>query len=279
MIKNIIGGIAVGIANIIPGVSGGTMLVVLGIFDRMMEAISGLVKKDNPNRKNDILFVGQVLAGTAIGLVGFANVLNFLFANFPTQTLYWFVGLIAFSIPMFLNDELKGEKVNWLYFLIGFGLIFLLQYLNPGESNVDMNPVLPSINLGILLTFIVIGIVSGATMIMPGVSGSMVLLILGYYYLFKTYVSSVTSFSLTVLIPLSFAGVGILIGIFGSSKICAYSLKHYKREFLSIILGLISASALVLIPLDVTYNLNIIISSLFSLVFGGLVVLGLTKLH
>ena len=59
MIKNIIGGIAVGIANVIPGVSGGTMMVILGIFNRMMDAISGIFKKENPNRKEDIIFIFQ----------------------------------------------------------------------------------------------------------------------------------------------------------------------------------------------------------------------------
>ena len=73
MIKNIIGGIAVGIANVIPGVSGGTMMVILGIFDHMMSAISGVFKVHNPDRKADILFLLQVLIGAAIGLVGFSS--------------------------------------------------------------------------------------------------------------------------------------------------------------------------------------------------------------
>mgnify|MGYP002116878544 CR=1 FL=1 len=73
MIKNIIGGIAVGIANVIPGVSGGTMMVILGIFNRMMDAISGIFKKENPNRKEDIIFIFQVLVGAGVGIIGFAK--------------------------------------------------------------------------------------------------------------------------------------------------------------------------------------------------------------
>ena len=78
MIKNLIGGIAVGIANVIPGVSGGTMMVILGIFNRTMEAISGILKKENAHRKDDILFLFQVLLGAAIGLIGFAKILDLL---------------------------------------------------------------------------------------------------------------------------------------------------------------------------------------------------------
>ena len=81
MIKNIIGGIAIGIANVIPGVSGGTMMVILGIFNRMMEAISGIFKRVNPNRKDDIIFIFQVLVGAAIGIVGFAKILEILFSS------------------------------------------------------------------------------------------------------------------------------------------------------------------------------------------------------
>ena len=91
MIKNLIGGIAVGIANVIPGVSGGTMMVILGIFNQVMESISGIFKPHNPNRKKDILFLLQVLLGAGIGLVGFAKVLEYLFAEFPTQTIFWSV--------------------------------------------------------------------------------------------------------------------------------------------------------------------------------------------
>ena len=79
MIKNIIGGIAVGIANVIPGVSGGTMMVILGIFNRMMDAISGIFKRENSNRKEDIIFIFQVLIGAAVGIVGFAKILEVLF--------------------------------------------------------------------------------------------------------------------------------------------------------------------------------------------------------
>ena len=109
MIRTIIGGIAIGIANIIPGVSGGTMMVILGVFNRVMDAISNLLKRDNPNRLADLLFLGELLLGAAIGLIGFAKVLGYLLSEFEVQTMYWFIGLIAFSIPVFLKAEVKGK--------------------------------------------------------------------------------------------------------------------------------------------------------------------------
>ena len=270
MIKNIIGGIAVGIANVIPGVSGGTMMVILGIFNRMMDAISGIFKKENPNRKEDIIFIFQVLVGAGVGIIGFAKILEVLFEYYPTQTIYWFIGLIAFSIPLFLKGEMKGEKLVIIPFICGLAIIFGLEFLNPD---------FPALSAGLFVKMIIIGAVSGATMIMPGVSGSMVLLILGEYYLFKSYLANVTSFSLDVIMPLGFMAIGIAVGIVVSAKLCSYFTKTHKAGFLSLILGLIVASSLVLIPFDVSYNLSLVVTSIIAVIFGGIIVLGLSKIQ
>lgn len=279
MIKNIIGGIAIGIANVIPGVSGGTMMVILGIFNRMMEAISGIFKRVNPNRKDDIIFIFQVLVGAAIGIVGFAKILEILFEYYPTQTIYWFIGSIAFSIPLFVKGEMKGEKLAIVPFVCGLAIIFGLEFLNPGEGNTVVNPDFPPLSSGLFIKMVIIGAISGATMIMPGVSGSMVLLILGEYYLFKSYLAHVTSFSLNVIMPLGFMAIGIAFGIVVSAKLCQYFTRTHKAGFLSLILGLIIASSLVLIPFDVSYDFNLILTSLLAALFGGIIVFGLSKIQ
>ena len=279
MIKNIIGGIAIGIANVIPGVSGGTMMVILGLFNRMMEAISGIFKRVNPNRKDDIIFIFQVLVGAAIGIVGFAKILEILFEYYPTQTIYWFIGLIAFSIPLFVKGEMKGEKLAIVPFICGLAIIFGLEFLNPGEGNTVVNPDFPPLSSGLFIKMVIIGAISGATMIMPGVSGSMVLLILGEYYLFKSYLAHVTSFSLDVIMPLGFMAIGIAFGIVVSAKLCQYFTRTHKAGFLSLILGLIIASSLVLIPFDVSYDFNLILTSLLAALFGGIIVFGLSKIQ
>lgn len=279
MLKNIIGGIAIGIANVIPGVSGGTMMVILGIFNRMMDAISGIFKKENPNRKDDIIFIFQVLVGAAIGIIGFAKILEVLFEYYPTQTIYWFIGLIAFSIPLFVKGEMKGERLAIIPFVVGLAIIFGLEYLNPGEGKTVVNPDFPALSSGLFIKMVIIGAVSGATMIMPGVSGSMVLLILGEYYLFKSYLANVTSFSLDVIMPLGFMAIGIAFGIVISAKLCQYFTRTHKAGFLSLILGLIVASSLVLIPFDVSYDLGLIATSLAAVIFGGIIVYGLSKIQ
>lgn len=277
MLKNIIGGIAVGIANIIPGVSGGTFIVLLGLFDQLMESISNIfnLKIKLKNKKNDAIFIAQFLLGAAIGLIGFAKILEVLFVKFEVQTLYWFIGLILLSVPMLKRKEMNGEGINWLFLAIGLLLIAGLSYFSPGESG-NIVPleelVSKNMNLGFCLTLVGIGAIGGASMMFPGVSGSMVLLVLGYYHLFKGYVAHVTSFEPMILVALIFIAIGVGLGIITSAMITNYLLKHYKRNTMSFILGLIIMSAIVIIP-DVAYTVPIIISSIVCFLFGATVIL------
>lgn len=274
--KNIVGGVAVGIANIIPGVSGGTMLVILGIFDRLMASISDVFKIKSLDRKASILFLFQVLLGAGIGVVAFAKVVDWLFAHYATQTFFWFIGLVIFSVPSLMRNEMKGHKVSAPYLMLGILMIALIAWFSPEKTDLTIQ-VFPAITGGHLLLMVVVGMISGAAMLFPGVSGSMLMLIIGQYYLFKSYVANVTTFQLDVLIPLVFLAGGIGLGILISAKLTSYLLKHSRRQTVSLILGLIVASAIILIPLDVTYSMGTILTSLLALASGGLLVLAIDK--
>lgn len=276
--KNIGGGIAVGVANIIPGVSGGTMLVILGIFDRLMASISDVFKLHSEDRKGSILFLLQVLLGAGIGLVAFAKVVDWLFAHYATQTFFWFIGLVLLSIPTLIKKELKGHKISIPYLVFGIVVIGLISFIAPEKADLTITA-FPQITLIHLIAMIGVGAISGATMLFPGVSGSMIMLIIGQYYLFKSYVANVTSFEMVVLIPLAFLAFGIFLGILISAKLTSYLLKDYRRQTVSLILGLIIASAVVLVPTDVVYTLPTIFTSLLSFAVGGLVVVVIDKFN
>ncbi|PKM95976.1 MAG: DUF368 domain-containing protein [Firmicutes bacterium HGW-Firmicutes-1] len=276
MIKNIIGGMAVGIANIIPGVSGGTIMVILGLFDKIIESLSRIFKLNNPQRKNDIFFIFQVLIGVAIGLVAFAKVIDWLFANYPIHTLYWFIGLIVLSIPSVVKTELKGYRVSWIQILLGILIVFAMTYFNPGDQALQVE-VFPQISLLLLMKLVFIGIIAGGTMLLPGVSGSMLLLIIGEYYLFKSYIANVLTFDWIIITPLFFIGIGIILGILISAKLTSYFLANHRRGTVSFILGLIIASAIVLIPYNIPYDGMLIITSLLAFLFGAAVILSIEK--
>lgn len=286
MIKNIISGCLVGIANIIPGVSGGTIIVLTGLFDRTMESISNLVnlKIKFKDKLKDIFFLLQVGIGILIGLVCFAKVLEYLFVHYEIQTLLWFVGLIIFSIPVVKKSEIPNSKINYFYLILGILLILIINIFGTGstENIVPLDDLLAkNINLIYILTLVGIGFIGGATMIFPGVSGSMVLLILGYYHLFKGYVANATMFSLgadylKIFFPLGFIALGVLLGIVLSSMLLNKLIKLNKVNLMSFIIGLIIMSSIIIIPTS-GYNITNIITGIISFLFGGAIVICIEK--
>jgi putative membrane protein len=256
------------------------MMVILGIFDKMMEALTNVFKLNNENRVKDLWLIVQVLGGAAIGLKVFADVIDFLLANYPYQTMFWFSGLILMSIPSLRKSELREHKLDLKFTLLGILLIGTLVYLNPGKADYDYRElVYPMLTVVNLIVLFVVGMIGGATMLFPGVSGSMVLLIIGQYYIFVGLIKSVTEFNLVKLVMLAFIMLGILVGIYLSAKITDKLLKDNRRTIISFIIGLIIMSSLVLLPNSVisltpnpTYDLMLVIACIISFIFGGVII-------
>lgn len=281
MIKEFLAGISVGIANAIPGVSGGTMLVIWGVFEKLTTSVSDLVSKNKEARKarkDACIFLGKVLLGVAIGIVFFAKLLNaILLKHFPVQTLFWFMGMVAASVPVFIRREMKHQRLALLPLLLGMLLIGVITYFAPAKQKIVLD-VLPEITASHLFWMVLIGIIGGSAMIIPGVSGSMILLLIGKYSLFTTYVAKVTTLKQDVLISLAFIASGLMIGIVCSSKLCKYLFKVAPRQTNSFILGLIIASAIALFPLNqLTFNIISILSYLFAICLGGIIVYYMDK--
>ena len=277
MIKNILSGIIIGAVNIIPGLSGGIIIVILGLFDKLMNAISDIFKRKATNRKENILFLLQIIIGLVIGLISFANIIDILFNNWYTQTIYCFIGFILFSIPFIKEREMPKMKISIPFFILGLMIIVALIALK-GNDNGEIINTFPTITLSLLLKMFILGIITAIATIMPGISGAMILLILGYYHLFKFYIANILTFNSIIIIPLIFIGLGIIIGVVVSAKMTTWLLKNYRHETISAILGLIVMSALVLIPLDVTYGSILVISSIITFLFGGMIVIIIEKL-
>lgn len=270
--NDIFGGIFVGIANIIPGVSGGTMLVIFNLFDRLMYAISDIFKKKTDTRWQSIKLLIEVLFGAGIGIILFAKLLGITLKYLEAETIFWFMGLILFSVPIVIKEEMKGEKFSIFAFLIGFLFIIGLQYLQMKNPTNNSNDIM---NITHFITLIICGIIGGATMIFPGVSGSMVLLVLGKYEMIRGYIDKLTSFDVNALISLCFFGIGVILGIILSAKLTSFLLNKYKGKTVSVILGFIIASALIL-PFNIENAFDIttmkICSIITSFILGGIII-------
>ena len=276
--NSIIGGMFVGIANIIPGVSGGTMMVIFNLLEKLTYSISDIFKKGSTTKGESIKFILKVLFGCAIGVILFAKIIGIALKYAEAETIFLFMGLILFSIPLIIKEELVNEKFNILYFLIGLIIIGLLQYFNGNKMSSDI-----TYTMGIMhfILMIFLGFIGGSTMIFPGISGSMILLILGKYELIRSYIDKLTSFDMQSIISLVFFGIGVILGIVISSKFTSFLLKKYKGKTISLILGFIIASALIL-PFNLENRIEFTTiktcSLIINFVIGGIIIYYINRL-
>ena len=274
-----IGGLFVGIANIIPGVSGGTMLVIFNLFDKLTYSISDVFKKGTTTRKQSIIFILKVLISSAIGIILFAKILGYTLKNYEAETIMCFMGLILFSVPMIFKEELKGEKFNIIFFLIGILIIGAIQYfkLNAGGNSVDS-----TLNITHFLVMFGLGLIAGATMVFPGISGSMILLVIGKYELIRSYVDKLTKFDFESIVSLAVLGVGAIVGIIISAKGTNFLLRKYRGKVVSLILGFIIASALILpfnMETEVKFTTMKTCVLLIWFTIGGMIIYYLNRLR
>ena len=241
-------GMVIGLANVIPGVSGGTMMVSMGIYDKLIWSINHLLKEFKKSITILLPYLVGMVAAILLGAVG----LKVAFARFPLPTNALFIGLILGSLP-FILKEMKGEQIGWqgiLVFVLFFALVVGLKIVE-GENSTE-------INLSVLeiLKLFLLGTVASATMVIPGVSGSMILKTLGYYEPIVTgaipsLLKGVTGgdwalvgHNIGILLPF---GLGIVFGIFAIAKLIAFLMKKWKGRTYCAILGMVAASPVVIL--------------------------------
>lgn len=250
-IKILLCGMIFGVANVIPGVSGGTMLVVFGMYDRLTEAISGI--KDIFRNIVFLVFFG---AGAGVGILGFAKLLNSLFENFPVQTNMYFIGLILGSIPLVYRlgtEEQKAKPLCLVPLLIAGAVVVGLAVLQ--NSMGDAEQAAESVaGFDILMTIklVVFAFIAAVAMIIPGVSGSFVMMLLGVY---QTVISAIqfNALNFYVIIPVA---VGVVLGVILGAKIISTLMKKFRLMAYSAIMGLVIGSVYAILPNGFGFNLQ-----------------------
>ncbi|WP_296020913.1 DUF368 domain-containing protein [uncultured Treponema sp.] len=257
MIQLLFIGITIGMANVIPGVSGSTMAVVFNIYDRFVNAITLNIKKLIENRR----FVIPVVGGMALGVLLFSKLITVLYENFPVQTDYFFTGLIIGSIPMlfsFMTKKQDGQKFTakktvsivicalaGFAVLIGFGLLG-----SDIDTAKEMSKSLPQWTFPLALHIFAAGFVGAIAMIIPGISGSLLMLIMGVYPIVMKsipalFVPAQTLQAFFLLLP---NGIGVLAGLLCGAWIVKTFLRIAPNQTYAVIFGLIAGSAIQLFP-------------------------------
>lgn len=266
-------GFIMGIANVIPGVSGGTLALTLGIYEKFIKAISHFFS----NLKENIKFLIPIAIGMVLAIITMSNVIDYSFKHFPLPTTLFFVGLVVGGIPLLMN-KVKGKKEvkkpsSYVITAITFTLVMVLA-LSEQLFNINLTANLSNMNIFGYILLLLVGVVAAATMVIPGVSGSLVLMLLGYYYPIIAVVKEATHFEnlfKNIIIGGVF-GLGILIGIVAVSKLIEYLLEKFETKTYFGVLGFIFASVLA-IPIAAASDTAFIFSIpqiIFGIIFLGL---------
>lgn len=240
-------GAVIGVAMIIPGVSGGTLAVLMNVYDKLIDAVSNLRR----DFKNSFFFLLPVLLGAIIAVAAAYFPLKYALKYAPFPTVMLFAGLMAGSIPKIVKDgaKLGFKPINLAALIIPLAVVAGICFI-PNLGNADLSTAMPW--YGYLL-LILIGAVASCALVVPGVSGSMLLLIFGYYNaLFATVSGLKTDFGHSLLVLALFAA-GIIIGFFSIAKLMKLFLTKFPRGTTWAIIGFVIGS----IPaIFITYNAN-----------------------
>ncbi len=241
----ILKGIVIGIAFIIPGLSGGTLAMYLGVYEKLLHAIGNIFKEF----RKSVKFLLPVFIGIAIAVVGLAKLLGFLIDKNSLIVLMFFMGLVIGGTKDIYNrahEHEKGRNLStYLAFFISFAIIILMIVFSKIQNSSGLDYF--QINAGTIILIFALGMAASSTMIVPGVSGSALLVVLGYYTAIVTNVAGELlnpdqlTYNLKVIVPFAIgAGVGIIV----FSRLIEYLLKHFHRQTYYAILGFIIASVI-----------------------------------
>jgi len=258
----ILKGIAMGAANVIPGVSGGTIALITNIYERFINSLKNLNftaikllftgKIKELINYIDLYFLLQVFTGILIALFTIAFLLKYLFLHYPIYTWAFFFGLIIGSSWLIVKKLNKMKLWDWLLLLFGISIPVIMVFLKPINENDN------------LFYILFCGIIGTSGMVLPGISGSYLLLLLGNYKLIM--LDAVTTLNLRILIPFL---IGSILGLIIVSYFISLLLKKYYNQVLSLLSGFVIGSLALIWPWK--YSIDYTHGLLLQNKFGALV--------
>lgn len=282
---NGIRGFCMALADSVPGVSGGTIAFILGFYDKFINSLDDLAYGDREKKKKALFFLFKLAIGWLIGMVLAVLILTSLFEKNIYAISSVFIGFILFSIPLIIKEEkgsLKGKYQNLIFTLIGIIVVVLITYFNPvtGEANVvDVS----KLDMGLVFYVFVVAMVAISAMVLPGISGSTLLLIFGLYVPIISAIKEFLHMNFDYFPVLVVFGLGLITGILLVVRFIKLALKKYRSQSIYCIIGLMIGSiyAIIMGPTTLSVPQEALSFSNFSILFfliGGFVIIGLEQL-
>lgn len=282
MLLNGIRGFCMAIADSVPGVSGGTIAFLLGFYDEFINSLNDLMGRDPAKRKRAFFFLFKLGIGWVIGFCLSVLVLSGLFEEHIYEISSVFMGLTFFAVPMVIREEkqtMRGMYGNLVFTFLGMALVFCVSYFNPaGGSGVNVS--VEHLSPGLMAYVFITAMVAITAMVLPGISGSTLLLIFGIYVPIIRAVKEFLHMNLSYLPILVVFGLGVVTGIVGIIKIIKMCLERYRSQTIYTIIGLMIGSlyAITMGPTTLDVPRDPMGMKTFSFLFfilGGLVLAGL----
>ena len=234
-LKRVFYGVVIGISNVIPGLSGGTTAVILNIYDRLIGSISRLRKEP----RKSLSFLVPLVIGAALAIIACSNLISYLLDQHYMIINFFFIGIILGSIPMIWKRGTKDGLKPWHFIpcLVTFGIMI---FTIVGPFDASSESVVTTLTPFVFAQLFLCSAVAAICMIIPGISGSFVMLLFGVY---TTIMTAVSDFNFLLLLPI---GLGALLGILIGAKMIDFLLRRYPQATYFSILGLVLGSGPVL---------------------------------
>lgn len=285
ILLDMIRGFCMALADSVPGVSGGTIAFLMGFYDKFINSLNNIMSKENEKRKEAVIFLTKILCGWGIGFIISALVLGNIFEAHIYSISSLFLGFIIFAIPIIIKEEkesLKGKYLNIIFMILGIGIVVLIAFLNPASSGEGIKVDASSLNIGIIIYVFIAAMIAICAMVLPGISGSTLLLIFGLYMPIMTAIKELLHLNFAYLPILVIFGLGVITGILTTIKLIKKSLEKYRSQTIYFILGLMIGSIypVILGPTTLEVPQEALSIKTFSILFfliGGLVIFGMQK--
>lgn len=286
MIINFIRGFCMALADSVPGVSGGTVAFLLGFYDKFIQSLNDIFAGNKAQRLEAVKFLAKLLVGWLVGFCSAVLVLTSVFESHIYAISSLFLGFIIVAIPYVIAEEketIKGKWAHLIFVLIGIAVVVIISLLNP-VSGKGISIDAGSLNFGLIVYVFIAAAVAITAMILPGISGSTLLLIFGLYVPVISAIKEVLHFNFEYVPVLIVFGLGIITGIVSMIRLLKMALKKFRSQTIYAIIGLMLGSlyAIIVGPTTLDEPQAAMTLSTFSPLFfviGGVIIIGLQLLR
>lgn len=275
------------LADSVPGVSGGTIAFLLGFYDKFIGSLNALIGGTKEERKDGIIFLIKIGIGWVIGFCMAALFITSVFESHIYQISSLFLGFVIFAIPIIVIEEkesVAGKYVNIIWGIIGAALVAAITYFSSSTllaGGVNLSVGKFSIGVGILL--FVAGMIAISAMVLPGISGSTILMIFGLYVPVITAIKDILHLKLEYVPAVFIFGAGVIAGALLVVKLIKYVLDHFRSQTVYFIIGMMIGSLYAIVNGATTLKepkaaLSLSTFSIVFFIIGGVIIFGLQKL-